>query len=389
MHRLSRLHACPDFIKAANLSELRPDQPLSPGYYGDPRCLAYPLHTKAATWANYGFFLENIEKGIHTTVDAAMIDDRFKKAATEHGISRALESLKESHLSKRARPAAQAEAELSDDDFVAVWTDENGHKHRRLPVRNGLEIKAAAEYLLKNRDQLEFDTRRQMAEFIRDKVTNTGSKLPDDLSYFLDKQAGAGTCPTEVAAKFIESRVAMSRRGPGAMTPLQETMLKTAECLRQQPTAWRNPDIRLKTAKAIDSFDRSTGVAGAVSRDEAPRIEDVLFNYTREKLASIGEEHVSTTTGSIYRLDSLSQLKIAAIRNSLGDEVAETLTSDGHSVDIEKAARVIPTLDRGLSTVLDRLMESQGLLPTAKEAIGRETLTTQYLFDLRKQLRLS
>lgn len=342
---------------------MTPPANLPPDAYADPRQKLFPLHTKAAVWASYAFFLD--KKASLRPSDAEMIEDRIVRAGKFFGCSAALGALKVAV--ERDRPAA--DEELPDDDYALVWDNADGTRERHLPMRNSLEVKTAAEYLLKWRahEGLTFADRRAVAEKIMAKAAAFGSAL-GELNEFIEKQAGYGMCTAEAAATLLEERAEASRRSGGPLTATQSELRKLAGIIRANPGQIRDADFRVKLAGVVDAFDREARLRPLVRDGILPAAEDVLFNVTRAKLAGVADEHVQAINGSVYRLADVERLKLASLKQALGDDVAEAFSADGFRVNADKAASAIPTLDRGAAVVFDRLMGAAGLAPVAKAA---------------------
>src|SRR5262249_15891880 len=102
-----------------------------------------------------------------------------------------------------------------------------------------------------------------------------------------------------------------------------------------------------------------------------PRVEAVLFELTREKMAACTREHVGLPTGSIYKIADLERVRLSEVKGLFGDDFGEALTSDGLRVDSEKAAEVLPALATPDARLFDRLVHNLGIHPIAKEASAR------------------
>lgn len=379
LYRLKQLYGAPDFVKAANEEDLRPAQKLPHNYYGDPRFGHYPLHSKAACWASYGFFLENVKAGQYRPTDAECIEDRFQHAGRVYRISRDLGQLKQAVENNKPTPDDQ----LPDSDFAIVWHD-GGVVERHMRLCNRHEVVKAAEFLLQNRDQLRYQDRQQAADRILQKAADFGLMLPDATRDFVTKQAGHGACSNESAVHLIKTRVLASRQnGGGELGETQSGLLKFATALSESPASIRNHSMRLKIAAVLDSFDREYGLVGEIRDGRLARLEDVLFSITGEKLAAAQEEFTRTPGGSIYKIADLEKVRLQDVRSVLGDDIAQAMTSDGVHLDSVKAAEVIPTLIRHDGEVFDRLMTTYGLQPAAKEAASYDVeLDRDYLRSL-------
>jgi hypothetical protein len=375
LYRLTQLCPPPEFVKSASVEELCGDG-LPPEAYGDPLHLLYPCHTAAATWASYAFLLD--KKASLRPDDAELAEERILHCGRTHGITQHLLAVKEA-LAKAA--ATTGEAALSDEDFALVWDGPQG-KERRYPLRNPTETKAAAQYLHAHRDQLPFEARQQFADRLLQKQAQWGVTFGEEVNDYVEKQAGHGACTAGEAAELILGRIQASRKGPGYWTPLQGEMMKLAKMIAERPSLLREPGARVKVAALVDQFDREHQLNGQYG-PLFPRVEDVLFGLTREKMAAAAREHVSTTTGNIYKLADLEMVKLSEVRDYFGDSFAERMTSDGVHVDSEKAATFIATLPRNDAEELDRFMDSFGVKPMLKEASREATgVSDQYLLKL-------
>lgn len=376
LYRLIKLYPPPEFVKKASVTDLCGED-LPPEAYGDPRRRLFPCHTAAATWTSLAFLLD--KRAELKAVDADMIEERIMHCAGIHGISNSVAQLKEAV----AKGAAVFVEPARDEDYALVW-EEGGVTHRRYPLRNPAEVKAAADYLHRHRDHpaFPFEIRQQFADKILQKQAQLGVTL-GPLNEFIEKQAGHGACSAKEAAELIRSRVHASRRGPGPLSELQTEMLKFADMIATHPARFREPGMRVKVASVVDAFDRETRLPREYG-DNFLRVEDALFGLTREKMAAVIREHVGTTTGNMYRLADLERIKLAELRDYFGDEFCDRLTSDGLHVDSEKAAAFIQTLPRDDAEQLDRFLDGFGIKPMAKEASDTAVkVSAEYLMALK------
>lgn len=381
MHRLVQLYRAPDFVKTASAGQLTPAKPLAAPLYAWPQRELFPLHTKAATWTSYAFFLE--KKAELSKLDAECIEERILHAAKIHGVTKHCELLKQAHADNRPR----TEEELPDDDFAVVVKKADGTTERHMPMRNALETKRAAAYLEEHRDLIPFEQRRDIAERILFKVTQYGAALGNSAEY-VEKQAGYGAGTASDAVACIRARVHASRRGPGAMSEKQAELLKLADILEEKPAQLRAPGIRVKLATVLDEFDREMKLTDQVREGHLARIEDVLFGLTRQKMAAAIDEHTQTITGNVYRLTDIERVKLGHFRDIFGDDIADELTADGLHVSGEKAAAVVPTLPRGDAQLFDRLMAEQSVYPVIKQASAEQVkIEHQFLQEIAQNYR--
>jgi hypothetical protein len=132
--------------------------------------------------------------------------------------------------------------------------------------------------------------------------------------------------------------------------------------------------MRLKLASAVDDFDRSTNLHRLYDAGGLPRPEEVLFAITEKVARDFMEENVETTTGNVYALTDLEKLAVEDVRAWLGDEFADAVTAGGVYMDREKLAAIVPTLDRGMASMLDRLMSEKSAGAVVKAAEANDTL---------------
>ena len=93
-------------------------------------------------------------------------------------------------------------------------------------------------------------------------------------------------------------------------------------------------------------------------------------------------QNVETTTGNVYALADLEKLAVEDVRNWMGDDFADAVSAGGVFLDRDKLAAIIPTLDRGLATTLDRLMNESKLAAVVQTKAAESLLPLEKLFEL-------
>jgi hypothetical protein len=359
LHRLATLYGAPAYVKEAGVVDLTGDG-LAPSVYADQARRLYPIHTKAATWASYAYFLDNARRPGDDRVEA-----RLREAAAAHGVADDLDAL------DAAVRAGRVKAALADDDF-AVRFEADGQPVRHLPVRNPREVKAACDYLRGYRTQIPFPVASAAARRVLAKQAALAAPLADADRDFLEKLAGEGTGSALAAADLLRHRVEASRLGGGPLTPPQAGLSEMAEKIGGMNPAGLDRRLRLKIAALVDEFDDAYGLKTHVraGRLEAP--EDVLFAHTLTKLAGVLDDHCETPAGSVYKVADLAALSLAVVRDRLGADLAEAMTDDGVHLNAQKAARVVPTLARPDCRAFEELMAEYGKPPVAKAAASRQ-----------------
>lgn len=381
LYRLIQMFPPPEYVKQASAEDLLGHPGLPAHAYADPLHKLYPCHTPAATWTSYGFYLQ--KRGEYRPDDARAVDDRFERYGRFHNV---LASLEEIRKTAESRQKVTSEEDLPDAAFAIIIKAADGTVERHCPIRNAREAVLAADYLKSWRDEFPFDIRRAAAEVILEKAAAFGAAL-DEYEEFLERQAGHGCCSAQSLGNFIVDRVQASRRGPGLLSPQQRELLKMAQLCAEKPSQVREPGTLVKIASIIDQFDRENGLARDYGPD-LPRPEDVLFELTREKMASVVRDHCSTVTGSLYKMADLERVRLRDLRDNMGTDFAEAVSDDGMHLNAEKLAAIVPTLPRGDAELFDRLMEDLGVLPMAKEASAMQTkISRDYMRQMAEDYR--
>ena len=366
IHRLTSLYTPPDFVKSASHDSICGNaQSLPNNVYADPRYRRYPCHTAAATWMSAAFFAE--KQGSYNKNDVQMISERIHNLADQHGIRDQIDAV----MTKIAADAADSSAGLSDKDFAWVWEDENGTKDRRLPLRNAHEVKAAADYLTQYRDEFIFTDRQQMATRILEKA----AEYKVTVDGCVEKQAGHGFCAAKTAARFLRERARVINN-----KEIAGQLRKTAATVEQNSATSRKGLMKL--AEVVDNIDRAFGINRQYG-PAIPRPEEVFFGVTEQVVKAAQVDHVPMTSGAIYKLADLAQVKLQDVRDWMGNDLANEVSTGGVLVDREKLAEILPTLPRGDAELFERMLDKSGITPFAKEAAAtKQGLRKQDLFEL-------
>jgi hypothetical protein len=361
LYRLVSIYGAPDWVKSASVDEICGNQ-IPAHLYADPAAHLYPTHTKAATWASLAFFLDN--RAAFPLRHAEIVLDRLVKAARFQGIGAYADEL----IAKSAELNRHDDARLTDDAFAYVASGPDG-PIRRLRVINPLEVKAAAEWLHRHRDEIAYPDRQKIARRVLVKAAEFGVGLGEH-DDFLEKTAGFGGCSCAQAVATVRQRVTLARHRHGDIAAGLE---KLAAQLEADPADTRRPDTLSKLAHTLEQADRILRVeyGGKVQRPE-----DVLFSLTRKAASALAAGHILSPSGTVYATGDLGRLRVKQLRDHMGDEVADGSTSDGIHVDPEKLAELLPTFTRGDAEMFDLMVRKTGVVPQFKEAaLHRQGLT--------------
>lgn len=383
LHRILTSYGTPDFVKKASFEDiLGPlDEKLPAQCYAHPGQGKFPCHTAAATWVSTGFLMD--KKAEFNSRTFSHIWDNLSKAAQYHGIEGECKSLVEKIASDSAIP----ESKLADSDFALIFNAPDGSRERHLPVRNNKEVKAAANFLKKFKDKFPFEVRQKIAETLLDKANRYGTSL-GELDDFLEKQAGRGACPSEHIADLIWSRVQILR-GINKSAEAQVELAKLAKLALTNKEKVQHPEALQKIAGIIDEVDRTYGIKHSAT---VPAPEDVLFSVTAKAASKVRTEHVALTNGSIYKVEDFKKVALNDMRDVMGNDFADAISTGGLFVDPGKVAEIVPTLPRGDADLLDRVMHDNSINPFAKEAahepsgISKDDLTKLAAYHESRQL---
>ena len=158
--------------------------------------------------------------------------------------------------------------------------------------------------------------------------------------------------------------------------------MKLAAVFDQNPEQAREHGTLVKLAAAVDDFDRANHLYRLYDAGGLPRAEEVLFAVTEKVARDFMSQNVETTTGNVYALADLEKLAVEDVRNWMGDDFADAVSAGGVFLDRDKLAAIIPTLDRGLATTLDRLMNESKLAAVVQTKAAESLLPLEKLFEL-------
>ena len=355
LHKLASLYDAKDLFCNQSQDALEGDSSLPRTAYADDASRRFPCHTKAATCLSLLYFLDQKEHLPPAAI--TRIDGQFRKFAAFHNVAERMAKLRAKH----AEIYGDGSAKLPDSAFALV-RKHDGQIERRYPLRNALEVKEAANWLIEHRDSFAFPERQEMASRILAHADNFGAMLPETVESTLQKQAGKGWCLPQQASDLISGRLNVYAHK--LATAEKAEWAKLAEGVAKDRSLILDNAKLCKLATTIDLLDQ---LVGAKYSEIVPRIEDRLFHLTYKEVAASRNSLCRTTTGTLYDQEQFSKLSLDAIRSALGDDVVEAV-SRGLDVDTTKFATTAATLPRPDAQMLDELMQEAGQAPLAKEA---------------------
>jgi hypothetical protein len=364
LHRLSKIHPLPEFVKKANMAETFQPVDLPPTVYGDDLNRRYPCHNKAATWLSVLYFHE--KKAEYNPTKQAQIKQRLDHFIDYWAIKGAVDAMTQRHDSLQKN----ADDQLPDSDFAYVWTGEDGSKVRNLRIKNAQEVGAAANWLKQYRDQLPFSDRHVIATKILEKAARYGATLGEHEN-FIEKQAGHGVCNPDDVVAMLTNRACLAKTAEH-----REAIMKLAHIVAAQPQHALVPDQLIKLAETVDIMDRAMNLAGRYT-DTLPRPEDVIFKATYKEVRAAVDDSCALTSGTVYSKDDLGKIKLADVQSLFGSDFADEISSGLNNVDAEKLAELVATMPRDDAETFDKLAKEVGISPIRVKAASAASQVPQ------------
>jgi hypothetical protein len=355
LNQLNEQYQFPDFVKQAQETDIT-SLPERKGAYAETVNRHFPCHTKAATWLSCLYFVENGHNLPRELRERTF--DHLQKFASSWGISSELEALQRRH----AELAVPGEDRLPDSAFAIVKASSDGRLVRQYPLRNAVEVKAAAAWFHNNlkelREVYNFRDRQTIATRIMDKVAEYGADV-GEFKETLEKSAGYGTSTAAQIAELFKKRAWLAvGKLPVEKIAAMETC---ANELRKRPAFFNDAELRADLVSALEVFDRQMGLTSKYA-ESVPAPEDVIFGLTRTKLSNLHDNAVELSNGSVFSLGQLQKLALEDLNNVFGRELAETVRR-GTKVNVTKLANAAQVMSYSDAQTLEDLLLSAGETP--------------------------
>lgn len=351
---ISKRYDMPDFVKKAELdSTMEPGQ-IAITAYADPVRKKFACHTAAATWLSAAYFHDKSAE--YHIKDREKICERLEKFAEYFSIRPFYDN-----IVKKAEELR--DSTLPDSSYAYVWKGNDGSKERFYPLDTTANIKIAAEWLYKEKDAMPFSYRNVIANKILEKAASKGAALGEELTDFVEKQAGRGI--PDIDALYI----AIQRRAQLASNAThRDAIEKLANAVKETPTVALQPSELVKLAETLDTVDHAIGLRGKYT-ELLPRPEDVIFSVTLTKAAADYSKLCTLQTGAIYEKDQLGKLAREDVESLFGSDFANEVCT-GLEVNAEKLAEVAHTLPRPDAELLEALLGEAGQQPQLGKTAG-------------------
>ncbi len=374
--RFDRTYGLPDFVKQADQDEvLEKPTGLHVNVFADVAEQLFPCHTKAATWVHYAHFCEQ-RAGLDPK-RAQQIEQRFREFGHHHAIMPQM---------ARLRAVSDANAKkygsvLADDDYLQITRNENGTVDRRCRLANSVEVKAAADWLIQYRDHFPFDERSAMATKILERADRFGTAI-SHVQETLEKMAGHGLPLVPRLRSELQKRAELASGGDEQSVFVRESLKKLAGTLQSLGPTIVEPGFLDQFSRSIDQTDREMKWTKHYSTGFLSRPEEVAYGLMAADLQKVAAAACQLQTGNVYDHRDFSRLKLADVRDTMGQDFAKEIAT-GLLVDATKMAAIASTLPRDDAELLDRLLADEGIHPMAKQAADQpQRFTPEQLLRL-------
>lgn len=366
--KLAKRYDFPDFVKSADLNTtMQPSDRVPVTAYADPVRKKFACHSPAATWLSAMYFHEKSAE--YHPKDQERICERFEQMADYFAIRPAYDA-----VVKRASDLRGSD-QLPDSSYAYVWQSDDGVKERYYPMTSSQQVKAAAEWLYDNRDRMRFSDRNTIGNKILEKAARYGASLGDNLTDFIEKQAGRGIPDPKELYTLLDRRASLAKTQDH-----RDGIKKLASSIQSTPHVALQPAELVKLATTVDMIDHAIGLHGKYT-DLLPRPEDVIFKVTYTKAASDMGQLCAMQTGNVYEKDQLAKLAREDVEGLFGTDFANEVCT-GLEVDSEKIADVASTLPRPDAELLEQLLGEVGQHPQMNKGASWEPISDETLEEL-------
>ena len=365
-HVIQKLHTVPEFVKKASDNDQFGDpETLQTHVYADPSKRTFPCHTKAATWVSAAYFAH--QQSQYAEGQREFVKERLTKTAQFFGIGQLVDAL----FKEAAAVNSYEDAVTPDSAYALTWTDTAGNPQRKYPLRNPSEIKVAAEWFNDNWSQFDFDMRHSMARKLFTKMAEYSVTI-DDTSQ-IERSAGFGYCEKSAMTRAWEKRAVISRKQYPEYANQAEAV---AAALAVSDIDMRDFDLRTKMASSMDDFDNQTMLRKYYG-ESIDWPENTLFAITEKIASDFLNDHVMTTTGSVYKQADLRKLTSGDLQDWMGTDFMQKC--GGVITDHRTLTEVLPALSKVDAQLFDKLAAAKGIKTSARDTAADNSITDDEL----------
>lgn len=354
------IHDLPDYVKSASQEAVCGDDTTPSRLFALPRSRQLPCHTKAATWTSLAYFAN--AGHLLDPEDAIKAASALAAAAEFWDLVAPAQELAQTAL-HAIKTAAAPRPEPAPEDYAWTRTRPDGVTERHCPVRDAVEAKSAAAWVLTYQDRFAPADRRALAAGVLTRAEAVGADL-GDAAEALEKAAGMGTCPHEGVVQLLRDRATLvAERYPWRA----EELSKMASVVRSLPGVDPGTDLLHLLDDQVRALDRETGLDLRYDRDVA-RPQETLFAVTEKAAQTFTRCHVELPGGDVYRRDDLARLPADALTARLGSKVAAAACPVGLFVEPEPLVEALAALGPAALADFRKLAAEHGLKPVATGA---------------------
>lgn len=356
---IAEVYSLPEFVKRASFEDLEPPSRRNAAAYADPINLKFACHNAAATWLSSRYF--DMQKEKYTEQERAEVSRRLEKFAEFFGIQEDIRIDHEKHATTD---------DLPETEYAYVWVGDNGERQCFYPLTSAMEVKKAADWLLRVRDHMILADRSAVASRVLEKAADFGVSFTEEMSTYLERQIGHGIPDMRKIAGLLTDRRNRAR------DPITRTAIDNlTRAVESTPSMFLQPADAMKLACTIEEVDAAMNIRYDEKTD---RPEDVIFETTFSKISKDMYSLCELQTGSVYEKDQFAKLSRDEITNLLGKDHVDEVWS-GLNMNTEKFAEIASTLPRPDAEVLEQLLAEQGEVARRQKFASFSSLPTNEL----------
>ena len=346
----------PSYVKQSSIPTQEEIDAVSVDFFADPDGRKFPCHTKASTYLNHLFWMNQ-----RSAVDPKarkMVDGRFAKLSDYWGNKPELDAAQK-QLQKSMAPTKAA----SEVYVLHVDNLDTGITDKLLPVKSASDACNAVKHLSANAHLYPLAARKEAAR----RILRMGYSLPADVTDSVEAMAGLHPAfPSDMAVRLEQRAFDYTARKDH----------KAASMLRKLAASLANAELKpseklsASVADVVAKIDVDHWTGPYVDSSDLP--ERLAFEPSIAKWASVCKDHmVRMTDGSVWAVPDLLSVGLAPFRAS-EDGLAEELSGadDGLSADPEKLAEVLSALPRPVAVKVSSSLKHAGIRPVTSGPVN-------------------
>jgi len=342
LQSISRILDLPEFVKQADFGDQTETDDLPSSSYANQHDRKFPVHTKAAAYLSYAYFLTQ-KSDMPANVERTTYYG-FQKAAGYWGLESEFTAIEQSVMPGHTKSAAAAPSKFALD----LGAD------KFFPINTPSEIIKSADSLAECRGQFDYSLRSTAAKGIMKAAAAAGLPL-SVITDSVHRMAGNGLTTKKAALRELSDRWNTEKR-PSLAGPLHEC-IATVQSIQSDILSCSTCE---KLAMVLDQYDRALG------RQVFP--EDVLFAFTKHAADEIANSLVSLPDGSSYWCKHLE--KAADAFGVLGANTVRDLKNMDGTLNMTKVSELIDTLPLSDAHMLKEALSILGVRPATIDKLA-------------------